>query len=79
MSQPACDAAEEDFNLLIKAFFILFDRPEIISMGLHDLRAKRTTIKHGISADHHPAQIYVAQQLGSKGDFLPLVLNIHLS
>src|SRR5438445_3535657 len=70
---------EEDFNILIEALFIFFDRPEIISMRLHDLQAEGTAIKHGISTDHHPAQIYLAQQCGSKRDFTPLVLDIHLS
>ena len=69
---------EEDFNILIEALFIFFDRPEVISMRLHDLGAEGTAIKHGIATDHYPAQIYLAQQCGSKRDFPPLVLDIHL-
>src|SRR5258708_13408586 len=70
---------EEDFNSLIEALFIFFDRPEIIPMRLHDLRAEGTAIKHGIGTSHHAAQIDLTQQGGSKRDFTALVLDIHLS
>src|SRR2546421_2084718 len=75
---PLAMGLEEDFNILIEALFIFFDRPEVISMRLHDLGAEGTPIKHGISTDHYPAQIDLAQQCGSKRDFSPLVLDIHL-
>lgn len=52
---------EEDLNILIEALFIFFDRPEVITMRLHDLRAEGTAIKHGISTDHYPAQIDLAR------------------
>src|SRR6266480_5802569 len=73
---PLAIGLEEDFNILIEALVIFFDRPEVISMRLHDLRAEGTAIKHGISTDHHSAQIDLTQQCGSKRDFPPLVLDI---
>src|SRR5438874_2613624 len=66
---PLAMRLEEDFNILIEALFIFFDRPEIIPMRLHDLRVEGTAVKHGISTDHHPAQIDLTQQAGSKGYF----------
>jgi hypothetical protein len=52
---------EEQLNILIEALFIFFDRPEVISMRLRDLRAEGTAIKHGIGTSHHSAQIYLAR------------------
>lgn len=44
---------EEQLNILIESIFILFDGPEIISMGLDDHLAECATIKHGIATDHN--------------------------
>src|SRR5207249_4341165 len=77
-ASPLAMRLEEDFNILIEALFIFFDRPEVIAMRLYDLRAEGTPIKHGIATDYHPAQIDLVQQSGSKDDFTALVLDIHL-
>src|SRR5260370_30293139 len=76
---PLAMGLEEDFNILIEALFIFFDRPEIMPMPLHDLRAEGTAIKHGIATDPHAAQLDLTQHMGGRRDFTAHVLDIHLS
>src|SRR5258708_13553122 len=48
-------------------------------MRLDHVQTEGATIKHGISADHHAAQIDLLEQGGGKGNFAPFLLHIHLS
>src|SRR5258708_23581686 len=48
-------------------------------MRLDHVQTEGATIKHGISADHHAAQIDLLEQGGGKGNFAPFLLHIHVS
>lgn len=70
---------EEQFNILIASFFIVFDDPEVISMGLSHLQTQCATIKHGVSTYDNSSHINVLEDRWRKSDFATFLLHIHLS
>src|SRR5438552_10026766 len=78
-SCPLAMRLEEVFNILTYCGFIVFDHPEVISMGLYHLQTQCATIKHGVSADDHSSQIKLFEYGWRKGDFATFLLHIHLS